>query len=74
MGMDSEALNTVFEPFQKVGANPEQGMASYRLGLPIAKTLMELLGGTLRLESKVGVGTTATLTLPLDLPETSSPD
>ncbi|MBF0333425.1 MAG: hypothetical protein HQL40_07220, partial [Alphaproteobacteria bacterium] len=35
-------------------------------GLPISKTLIELHGGTLRLTSKEGQGTTAIITLPAD--------
>jgi signal transduction histidine kinase len=36
------------------------------LGLPLAKHLVELHGGTMTLESKVNVGTTVTITLPAE--------
>jgi signal transduction histidine kinase len=36
------------------------------LGLPIARSFVELHGGSLRLESKLGKGTTAVLRLPGD--------
>jgi len=40
------------------------GMLAFSSPVPIAKSLAELHGGTLRLESAVGYGTTARLTLP----------
>jgi signal transduction histidine kinase len=36
------------------------------LGLPLAKRLIELLGGTLKIESAIGAGTTVTVSLPPD--------
>lgn len=66
IGIDNSELDTIFEPFQRASANPEGNTASHGLGLPIAKALMEQLGGSLDLVSGVDAGTTATVTLPRD--------
>ena len=59
-GMSPEVLSRVGEPFFTT-KDPGQGSG---LGLYIARTLAEHLGGTLELESKPGQGTTARITLP----------
>ena len=59
-GMSPEVLRHAFEPFFTTRG---EGKGS-GLGLPVARALVESLGGELRLESRPGQGTTATLTLP----------
>jgi signal transduction histidine kinase len=59
-GMPPEVLRRAFEPFFSTKG---EGKGS-GLGLPVARALIESLGGELRLESRPGQGTTATLTLP----------
>jgi signal transduction histidine kinase len=63
-GMAPEVLHRAFEPFFSTKG---EGKAS-GLGLPVARALIENLGGELRLESRLGHGTTATLVLPEALP------
>jgi signal transduction histidine kinase len=64
VGIAPEDIPKVFEPFgQGRNAAGRQGTG---LGVPLSKMLMELHGGTLAIESRVGVGTTVTLSLPLD--------
>jgi signal transduction histidine kinase len=59
-GMSPEVLRRAFEPFFSTkGEGKGNG-----LGLPVARALVESLGGDLRLESRFGQGTTATLALP----------
>jgi two-component system, NtrC family, sensor kinase len=59
-GIPPELLQKVFEPlFTTKPAGVGTG-----LGLPICKELIENAGGSIRLESKVGEGTTIALTLP----------
>lgn len=65
IGIAPAALESVFEPFQRVDDEVKSGSPGYGLGLPIAKALTEQLGGGLTLESRLGQGTTATVTLPL---------
>jgi signal transduction histidine kinase len=65
IGIAPAALESVFEPFQRVDDEVKSGSPGYGLGLPIAKALTEQLGGGLTLKSRLGQGTTATVTLPL---------
>ena len=59
VGMDREALDRIFEPYFSTKAT------GTGLGLTIAKRNVELNGGTIDVRSDRGVGTTATLTLPI---------
>lgn len=65
-GIDPAALEHVFDRFYRADSSrtkgPDQG---HGLGLSIAKTVADLHGGTIDLSSRVGKGTTATVTLPL---------
>jgi nitrogen fixation/metabolism regulation signal transduction histidine kinase len=60
IGMDQEALNKIFEPYFSTKAT------GTGLGLTIAKRNIELNGGTIAVSSQRGVGTTVTMTLPLE--------
>lgn len=64
VGIPADALETIFEEFQQVegGIRRHEGTG---LGLPIAKRWAELLGGTIRVESELGRGSTFTVTIPL---------
>jgi signal transduction histidine kinase len=59
-GIPLEYQERVFVEFEQVPGSIGTG-----LGLPIARNLAELLGGSLSLESKVGIGSTFALTLPV---------
>lgn len=60
-GIDPEELPKVLEKFYK-GAS---GQAGSGLGLAICKEILEMHGGTLTVDSKLGVGTTVTMMLPV---------
>jgi len=66
-GISKEDIKLILEPFTKAITSPllshEEGTG---LGLSIVKSLVELHGGTLKINSKVGKGTTVTVTLPFD--------
>jgi two-component system sensor histidine kinase KdpD len=60
-GIPDPVQARIFEPFERF--DPESGKGS-GLGLPIARRLAEVLGGTLSVESGAGRGTMFILTLP----------
>src|SRR5216684_9251192 len=63
IGIPEEDLKHLFEPFHRA-ANVGT-IAGTGLGLTIIKEAIELHGGTIAVESRVGVGTTFTVTIPL---------
>jgi two-component system cell cycle sensor histidine kinase PleC len=69
LGISPEDLERVFEPFVQADGNLDRASSGTGLGLPLSRKLVELHGGTLHLESTLGAGTTAIVTLP---PERSS--
>jgi signal transduction histidine kinase len=64
IGIAPEDLERVFEPFVQLDNSLSRLHHGTGLGLPLAKAIMELHGGTLTLTSEVGVGTTATMVFP----------
>ncbi|MDA0653634.1 MAG: PAS domain S-box protein, partial [Proteobacteria bacterium] len=64
IGISEENMNKVFRPFEQVDGSLSRSHDGTGLGLPLTKSLVELHGGTLALESEIGVGTIATVTLP----------
>ena len=64
IGISSENIAAVMEPFGQVADIYSRTFEGTGLGLPLAKSLMELHGGTLKLSSQSGQGTTVTTTFP----------
>ncbi len=69
-GVPPDELPHVFEPFRQVGESRTRTTGGVGLGLSIVKQLVEVLGGSVRLESRVGRGTTFQVTLPCRAPDT----
>jgi signal transduction histidine kinase len=61
----TEALETIFDGFHSLTGSGIQHEDT-GLGLSISKRLVELLGGTIRVENQVGKGSTFTVQLPMD--------
>ncbi len=64
IGMDAEDLGNVLRPFVQLNAAANKQYPGTGLGLPIVKSLVELHGGSLCLESARDAGTTASIHLP----------
>jgi signal transduction histidine kinase len=64
IGIPSEHLERVLNPFEQVADHLTKENEGTGLGLPIARALIELHGGNLTLSSEFGIGTTAILQLP----------
>jgi len=66
IGMRSEDIPRAFERFGQIDSTLARKYDGAGLGLPLARQLVELHGGTLKIESTVGAGTTVTVSLPPD--------
>jgi signal transduction histidine kinase len=64
VGIGSGDLERVMLPFEQAQASSADNRDGVGLGLPIARSLVELHGGTLRLHSEQGAGTRAEVWLP----------
>jgi two-component system, cell cycle sensor histidine kinase PleC len=64
IGIAPENVDRVLRPFEQVETSYSRSHGGVGLGLPYAKRLTELHGGSLEIESQIGKGTTLTVTLP----------
>jgi signal transduction histidine kinase len=74
-GIPETQLEHIFERFVRGDAGLTQRVGGTGLGLAISKSLVELHGGTLAVESAVGIGSTFSFRLPIaGLPAPAGPD
>lgn len=64
IGIAPENQQFVFEEFSQVSGVAQIGIKGTGLGLPLCRKLATLLGGTIRLDSEVGIGSTFTAVIP----------
>ncbi|MFO0315505.1 MAG: ATP-binding protein, partial [Hyphomonadaceae bacterium] len=64
IGMSAEAQSRLFEPFQQGDGSVTRVYGGTGLGLALTREMMQLLGGTVGVESVAGLGSTFTLSLP----------
>ena len=69
IGIPSDRLETIFERFIQVDHSDKKSRQGAGLGLTISKSYIEMLGGTIWVESEFGKGSTFYFTLPLDIKE-----
>ena len=67
IGIPEEKLESVFDSFSQGSIEINRKYGGTGLGLSIVKRLTEILGGTLSLESQVGIGSTFTVVLPFKI-------
>lgn len=72
IGMSEEFQKRMFEPFTQENAGARSVYGGTGLGMSIAKSLVDKMGGTIGVESKQGVGTTYTITLPFAIDNTAA--
>jgi signal transduction histidine kinase len=73
VGIAPEDIPVALTPYGQVGQRNTGKHKGTGLGLPLTKRLVEALGATFELRSKVGAGTVVTLRFPPELVGTSQP-
>ena len=71
IGIKAEDIGKLFVEFQQLDSGADRQYQGTGLGLALTKKLVELLGGTIEVESTFGAGSTFTITLPLESERTS---
>ena len=64
IGMSQEFQQRIFEPFERERTSTVSKVEGSGIGMGIVKKLVGLMGGTVEVESKIGVGSTFAVTIP----------
>ncbi len=67
IGISKDFQESLFEPFEREKNTTISGISGSGLGLAIAKNLVDLMGGSIHVDSTVGCGSTFTVTLRLPI-------
>ena len=67
IGMSEEYLPHIYEEFSREHSTTENKVPGTGLGLPIIKSMIELMGGSIQVESRQGIGTKFTVDLSFDM-------
>ena len=73
IGMSEEFMRRMYLSFEREESSTRAGTIGTGLGLSIAKKLVDIMGGTISVQSKKGEGTRATVELPLRLTRYEAP-
>lgn len=65
IGIPKEKIDHIFQSFEQGDASTQRSYGGTGLGLTITKRLVELHGGTIRVQSEIGKGSTFSITLPI---------
>lgn len=67
IGMAPEFLKHIYEPFAQEGDDARSKFQGTGMGMPIVKSLIDMMDGTIEISSEVGVGSTFNVQIPLDI-------
>lgn len=67
IGMSKEFIGHIFEPFERENSSPSNKAVGTGLGMAITKNIIDLVGGTIRVESEPGKGSAFTVIMPLQV-------
>lgn len=65
IGIDEIYMDQVFEPYRQESLGYSTSYQGAGLGLPLAKKMTTRLGGKIKLESEISIGTTVTISIPI---------
>ena len=74
IGIPEHKQKLLFKSFSQLDSDSERKFAGTGLGLAISKKLVELMGGSMAVQSKEGAGSTFSFTIPLALPAAVEPE
>ncbi len=69
IGISEEFIKEIFEPFARERSSTVSGIQGTGLGMAITKNIVDMMGGTIEVQSKVGKGTEFIVTLEFKLQE-----
>ena len=71
IGMSDEFIEHIFEPFERENSTLKSGIEGTGLGMAITKNLVDIMGGTITVNSEKGKGSEFVIVLDIKLPENS---
>lgn len=74
IGISDEFMQNLFEPFKRENNTTESGVLGFGLGLTVVKSLIDMMGGEIDVESKKGEGSRFTVNLLLRHQKSQSAD
>ena len=67
IGMTPEFLKHIYEPFAQESNDARSKFQGTGMGMPIVKSLIDMMGGAIEISSELGVGSTFNVQIPLDI-------
>ncbi|MCL2015791.1 MAG: ATP-binding protein [Defluviitaleaceae bacterium] len=67
IGIRKKDIPNLFNTFEQTDSKKNRGIVGTGLGLSICKTFVDMMGGTIKVTSEYGIGTTFTIEIPLQL-------